>query len=104
MGKSAERMRRHRERKKASHVTGVTASHVTAKASHDVTVTPESVTGGVTVVMGVTLTESDKLFEVDRPGWYIFGKRVWERICWKCGKDFCTHLELGRFCCPLCKN
>jgi len=67
-------------------------------------VTPESVTGGVTVVMGVRLTEADKLFEADRPGWYIFDKRIWKRICWKCGLGFETHLELGKFCSPGCKD
>ena len=52
----------------------------------------------------VNLTRTDRKFENDRPGYYIFGKETNERACWKCGEGFKTRMELNKFCGPKCKN
>jgi len=52
----------------------------------------------------VTLTRTDRKFENDRPGYYIFGKEENERECWKCGEGFKTRMELNKFCGPKCKD
>ena len=52
----------------------------------------------------VTLTRTDRKFETDRPGYYIFGVEVNERECWKCGEGFKTRMELNKFCGPKCKD
>ena len=46
----------------------------------------------------------DADFEVDRPGYYIFGSEVKERECWMCGEGFKTRMELNKFCGPKCKD
>lgn len=51
------------------------------------------------------MTATDKLFDQDRPEWYIFESgKMWERNCWKCGKKFTTQLEMNKFCSPQHKN
>jgi len=52
----------------------------------------------------VNLTRTDRKFETDRPGYYIFGVDVNERQCWKCGEAFKTRMELNKFCGPKCKD
>ena len=52
----------------------------------------------------VNLTRTDRKFENDRPGYYIFGVEVNERECWKCGEGFKTRMELNKFCSVKCKN
>ena len=52
----------------------------------------------------VNLTRTDRKFENDRPGYYIFGAEVKERRCWRCGEEFKTRMELNKFCGPKCKD
>ena len=50
------------------------------------------------------LTRTDRKFERDRPGYYIFGEEVKEKRCWRCGEEFKTRMELNKFCGPKCKD
>lgn len=50
------------------------------------------------------MTETDKAFEKDRPGYYIFSDKQFERTCMTCGKKFSTTLSMNRFCKPSCKR
>lgn len=71
----------------------------------------EEETRGVTPVGVVTgkeeeprRTATDALFEIDRPGYYIFDQDVREGRCWRCSKPFKTQMELNKFCSPKCKD
>ncbi len=46
------------------------------------------------------LTKADKLFEEHQPGYYRFGKEVFERRCLICDKKFKTKLQLLKTCSP----
>src|SRR5712671_6522430 len=86
---NAEKQKRYRDRQKAlrSGAVGV-----------------ESVTPTVTVLVD-NMTITDKLFDLDNPGYYIFEKKKpWWRKCWMCGKEYETRLELNKFCTPTCKD
>ncbi len=63
-------------------------------------------TGEVTpeAVVEVPRTRTDRLFENDRPNYYIFKQDAVERACWACGGAFKTRMELNKFCGPKCKN
>jgi len=50
------------------------------------------------------LSDTDALFDADRPGWYIFDSDSKKRECWKCGAGFETRLGMNKFCSPKCKN
>lgn len=50
------------------------------------------------------MSKTDRLFDADRPGWYIFDGVEKERECWKCGKEYRTRLSMNKFCSPGCKN
>lgn len=50
------------------------------------------------------LTKTDRKFEEQRPNYWIYGKEVIERECWKCGTRFKTRLEMNKFCGPKCKE
>ena len=52
----------------------------------------------------VQWTPTDAKFEAQRPGYWIYGKEVKERECWKCGDKFETRLEMNKFCSPQCKE
>ncbi len=54
--------------------------------------------------IAVNLTRTDRKFENHRPGYWIYGKEVKERECWKCGDKFETRLEMNKFCGPKCKE
>jgi hypothetical protein len=49
-------------------------------------------------------SETDHLFEADKPGYYIFDSKLQERSCHFCAKHFSTRLALNRFCSPACKH
>jgi protein-arginine kinase activator protein McsA len=86
---AAEKQKAYRERKRGN-----------------VTIPGENVTGVTEQESIVTqeLSVTDKLFDADRPGWYIFGAETKERGCWKCGDTYETRLEMNKFCSPACKN
>ncbi len=52
----------------------------------------------------VVMTRTDRKFEEQRPKYWIYGKEVIERECWKCGEGFKTRLEMNKFCGPKCKE
>lgn len=54
--------------------------------------------------IAVNLTRTDRKFENHRPGYWIYGKEMKERECWKCGDKFQTRLEMNKFCSPKCKE
>ncbi len=47
---------------------------------------------------------TDKAFDEDKPGYYIFGEKEYERECWKRGGKFKTRLDMNKFCSPGCKD
>lgn len=50
------------------------------------------------------LTDTDQEFELTRPGYWIYGKEIKKRECWKCGEEYETRLEMNKFCNPRCKE
>ncbi len=50
------------------------------------------------------LSGTDKKFEEQNPGYWIYGSEVKSRKCWQCGKSYETQLELNKFCSPKCKT
>ncbi len=39
---------------------------------------------------------TDKAFDLDKPGYYIFGEKEYARECWKCGGKFVSVVASGR--------
>ncbi len=52
----------------------------------------------------IQITHTDRLFEISRPGYWIYDKEVKKRECIECGRVFTTRLELNKFCSPKCKK
>lgn len=50
------------------------------------------------------MTETDKAFDKEKPGYYLFSETEFERNCLSCNKKFKTTLERNRFCKPSCKR
>ena len=48
----------------------------------------------------VTKSDTDKLFEDLRPGYYVYDDAMYKKNCVLCGKDFETQMQLLRFCSP----
>lgn len=56
-----------------------------------------------TETVGAGMTETDRLFEVYKPGYYVFGKAVRRVQCHQCHGKFETRMSLLRFCSPECQ-
>ncbi len=67
-------------------------------------VTPDPMEEPIRASRDFNPTETDKLFEIKSPGYWIYGNEVKERKCWQCGKPYGTRLELNKFCGPKCKE
>lgn len=50
------------------------------------------------------MTETDVLFEMENPGYWVWMEKAVKRECMVCEKPFETRLELNRFCGPECKR
>ena len=87
--RAAERVRKEMEDGRVGEVSGVEGS------PQPLPIIPTPV---------VNLGRTDRKFEEDRPGYYIFGNNVNERNCWMCGNRYETLMELNKFCGPKCKN
>ncbi len=105
-----ELMRKKRAAKKLEQQSEEDRSGEVSLASMEKESVVETVFGDSDVVTSDTetvvidRTPTDKLFEYENPGYWIYGNEVKERKCWQCGKPYGTRLELNKFCGPKCKE